>query len=149
MEDSFFDFVRYDIADNDLHEVAKFEGNENCDLLLFVRKSSFTENDRAFLDKIIIAVKRNLEDSLLCILEDGAKIHTSQISDFSKYKYIIGIGVAANDLCIHAKFHFFVPGRIGDQKFLFIPPLAEVSGDQEKKKVLWGALKEIFVVGST
>ena len=148
MNDTFIDFTRYDIPESDLSEVVSIEGNEKSDLLIFLRRSSFGEEEEAFLEKVLMATNRSLADSLTYIFNADQRIRTAQIPNFQSYQYIISIGVVPKDLCINAAFNFYRPSLIGEQNFLFVPSLIEISVDQKHKKLLWGACKDMFGIES-
>ena len=145
MSDTFLDFTRYDIAESALNEVAEIKGDEKSEVIVFVRKNDFQNEEQKLLSNIIGAVNLK-QEPLICALTSDSRIRTGQIESFSRFKYVLLFGLSLKDVSIHARIPLYNVYIIGEQKVVLSEGLDVLSGDQQKKRLLWNCMKEMFPV---
>jgi len=142
LQHSFLDFKIISITDTQ-SIINQCSGNAQKGIFICYPTSDEVMVD--FLTKILSAVKLNLKKDVF-ILE---KTPDNDFS-FSSFAKEVGIqkailfGVAPQTIGLQINPQNYKPFTLNDCLFLFADELATISANQQLKKLLWNALKEIF-----
>ena len=138
---SFFDFPIYQPAQD--HLASTESPLPTGPIGIYVNEGEYKDTEQALLAKIIGATKKSLNDIPVKILRPNDSLSLQQTWDSKKGIDII-FGVQRDQLMLQCEVHLYYPITVDHRKLLFCDSLTVLNTDGEKKKALWGCLKEHF-----
>jgi hypothetical protein len=97
-----------------------------------------------FLTKILAAIGFGPSDVAFVNNVSGAITKFEALRDTTKTNYIISFASRLDTDLPHEKFTLYNPVPVDGVPVVFSQSLAVLDGDQEQKKLLWGALQRVF-----
>ncbi|WP_299699526.1 hypothetical protein [uncultured Pontibacter sp.] len=97
-----------------------------------------------FLTKILAAIGFGPSDVAFVNNVSGAITKFEALRDTTKTNYIISFASRLDTDLPHEKFTLYNPVPVDSVPVVFSQSLAVLDGDQEQKKMLWGALQRVF-----
>lgn len=120
------------------------EGNnlKHCLLLVESNEAVLEAELKAFLEKIMGAVKRSLDDVLLVNVKEASIEQIEALLSEQNHRHLIAFGTRkVTDLNAAALYQLELVNRKG---YLRADALSAIAQNVEMKKALWGALKGMF-----
>ncbi|PVY38709.1 hypothetical protein [Pontibacter virosus] len=97
-----------------------------------------------FLIKILAAIGFGPADVAFVNNVSGATTKFETLCDTLQTSYILSFASRLDTDLPHDKFTLYNPVMVGSVPVVFSQSLAVLDGDQEQKKLLWGALQRVF-----
>ncbi len=97
-----------------------------------------------FLTKILAAIGFGPEDVAFVNNVSGAVTKFEALRETTKTNYIISFASRLDTDLPHEKFTLYNPVPVDGIPVVFSQSLAVLDGDQDQKKLLWGALQRVF-----
>jgi hypothetical protein len=97
-----------------------------------------------FLTKILAAIGFGPEDVAFVNNVSGAITKFEALRETTKTTYIISFASRLDTDLPHEKFTLYNPVPVDGVPVVFSQSLSVLDGDQEQKKLLWGALQRVF-----
>ncbi|MCP2045761.1 hypothetical protein [Pontibacter sp. HSC-36F09] len=97
-----------------------------------------------FLIKILAAIGFGPADVAFVNNVSGATTRFEALCDALQTNYILSFASRLDTELPHDKFTLYNPVQVGSVPVVFSQSLAVLDGDQEQKKLLWGALQRVF-----
>lgn len=97
-----------------------------------------------FLTKILAAIGFGPEDVAFVNNVSGAITKFEALRATTQTKYIVSFASRLDTDLPHEKFTLYNPVPVDGVPVVFSQSLAVLDGDQEQKKLLWGALQRVF-----
>lgn len=97
-----------------------------------------------FLIKILAAIGFGPTDVAFVNNVSGATTRFETLCDTLQTNYILSFASRLDTDMPHDKFTLYNPVLVGTVPVVFSQSLAVLDGDQEQKKLLWGALQRVF-----
>lgn len=123
------------------------EGNLEGDLVVFYSTEGeeiLSEANKAFLSKMLGAVKHNYENTLF--IADSSKINFNQIIQNNFAKKIMFFGSTRNDVGMNLNLKRYKIFKIQNIDCLFIDKISLIQEDQKRKSALWSLMKVMFSI---
>ncbi len=98
-----------------------------------------------FLQKILHAIGFRIEDVLFVNNISGKVVVFEELVAAYEVNYIISFASRLDTALPHDKFTLYKPVVVGEVPVVFSQSLEVLDKDQEHKKHLWGALKQVFL----
>jgi hypothetical protein len=142
----FYDFDIYQSLDTDI-PADLFLGQNQKKLLVIVSVSDFTDENKAFLSKVLGAVKYDmLTDALVLVLPKDKSFGINKLISNEKLSEILIFGQNPKDLGLSIETFLYAPFNIAGKSFLIAHPLEKIKLSTEYKKNLWSALQNLFPI---
>ena len=97
-----------------------------------------------FLIKILAAIGFGPADVAFVNNVSGATTKFETLSATHRTNYILSFASRLDTELPHEKFTLYNPVLVGNVPVVFSQSLAVLDGDQDQKKLLWGALQRVF-----
>lgn len=141
----FYDFDIYQSADSEIPSKQRSGKNEKK-LLVVVKELDFTEENKAFLSKILSAVKYKMEDDAsILVIPDGEVYAVNELLINADFEHAIIFGIKPKDLGLSIETYLYSPFKIARIQILVGHSLETIKTSTNDKKNLWTALQAIFV----
>lgn len=126
--------------------VVKGENKKGVIILATLPPAAF-ENlpELEFLQKILAAIGLQKDDVAYANNVSGAFAQFEELSTQVQVKYVISFASRINTDIPHEKFTLYNPVVVGNVPIVFSQSLEVLDKDQEQKKQLWAALKQVFL----
>jgi len=98
-----------------------------------------------FLNKILQAIGLQPTDVAYVNNVSGANTLFEDLKQALQVNYILSFASRVESNLPHEKFTLYNPVKLGGVPIVFSHALADLENDQEKKKLLWGALQKTFL----
>lgn len=121
------------------------EGDLKAELVVFYATGDSAQlepNERAFLIKMLGAVKHNLDNTLL--ISDKSNISFNQIAQAGFAKKIMFFGSTRKSVGLNLNLKRYKIFNIQNIDCLFIDTLPKVEEDVKRKSALWTLMKTMF-----
>ena len=142
MQHPFFDFKIITVSDPK-NIIDQCSGNAQKGI--FICYPTTDESMANFLTKILSAVKLNLKaDVLILTKTPDNDFSFSPLAKELGIQKAIFFGQSPQTVGLQINCPKYQPFQLNDCLFLFADDLASISANQQLKKLLWNALKEIF-----
>lgn len=140
----FPDMVLYKL-DETVAKTVEFTGNNERDTLI---ASNITDTESlSFLTKILSAVKFDLQNDVALVnLTKQEGISYKDLKNCLKFDKLICFGIDMKDLGIHIKAPLYKKTDWNQIQILLAEDLQSIAESQQKKGLLWNALKEFFAI---
>ena len=117
----------------------------NADKGIFI---SYPTNDEPMIDflaKILSAVKLDLHSDVLILRKTpNNDFSFSSFSQEINIQKVILFGIHPQAIGLQINYQKYHPIKLNDCLFVFADELTAISANQQLKKLLWNALKEVF-----
>lgn len=113
-------------------------------LVLIDEPVGIAPSDAIFLQKVMEAVKVDMNDVEILNVANGNYIDFRPVLQGKKVNKIISFGVPFIKINLEILTNRYEPKVAGGVKFLFSESLGIVQADRQNKQALWNALKVIF-----
>jgi len=97
-----------------------------------------------FLNKILAAIGLQPTDVAYVNNVSGKIAVFEELQQTLQVNYILSFASRVDSNLPHEKFTLYNPVTLGNVPIVFSHALADLEHDQEKKKLLWGALQKVF-----
>ncbi|NDK54452.1 hypothetical protein [Pontibacter fetidus] len=97
-----------------------------------------------FLNKILAAIGLQPTDVAYVNNVSGKIAVFEELQQTLQVNYILSFASRVDSNLPHEKFTLYNPVKLGNVPIVFSHALADLEHDQEKKKLLWGALQKVF-----
>lgn len=118
-----------------------YEGGNRKGVLLIINNISTEE--RAFLEKVLSAVKLTMDDCALLLLSQNSSEQHQPIMQNFDCKTIIKLG--GENISFLQKLTNYKINFVDDKKVLQTDELSSIMKDVSKKKLLWECLQQLFL----
>lgn len=98
-----------------------------------------------FLQKILAAIGLKADDVAYLNNVSGAIAKFEDLKQEMQVNYIISFASRLDTDLPHEKFTLYNPVKVGDVPVVFSLALEKLENDVEQKKLLWGALQQMFL----
>lgn len=98
-----------------------------------------------FLQKILFAIGLKTDDVAYLNNVSGAIAKYEDLKQEMQVNYIISFASRLDTDLTHEKFTLYNPVKVGDVPVVFSLALEKLEHDVEQKKLLWGALQQMFL----
>jgi len=141
LNDSFFDFKRYNIPTLENPEITKHKLDKIC---VVISKEDFS-NHQELLSKILYAIKFDLAKNvrLIQLSENGHIKLNSEIC--GETKEILCFGISPSRISMNASFKANVFYATEKFEIMLAHSLSKLTEDVAKKKALWNALQSKYL----
>jgi hypothetical protein len=112
-------------------------------IILVDWKNGEVSAEKELLLKILGSVKRTETDVLIAHTHDSSSEQMEALLAEQNHKHVLDFGTSKIPNLQPADFYKITAN--GPKKLLKAHPLSEIATDTEKKKMLWNALKEMFL----
>ncbi len=139
--------VIYDYALSEIKlEDNVIEGDIEAKMVVFynTEESELPEGQKAFLMKMLGAVKHNLQNTLL--ISDKANISFKQIVKAGFANKIMLFGSSRKMISLNLLLKRYKIFKIHNIDILFIDKLETIQEDQKRKGALWSLMKNLFKI---
>jgi hypothetical protein len=103
---------------------------------------TLSETERAFLTKILLSVKQNIENAEIVEMTHRPD---ARLAHFSEAKEIISFGVVMNKLGSDLLLFPYQSQQHQSVRYLFVDDLQAIQSNQkDEKRLLWAALKNMY-----
>ena len=116
---------------------------KNCIVCVESESEILEEGSRVFLENILKAVKRTMEDILLVNVREASNEQIEALLAEQNHRQLIGFGTSRLDKLKGLDLYSVTVSN--HKTYLKAEALTSISSDQDKKKALWKALQEIFL----
>lgn len=143
MQHPFLDFKIIAVTDTK-NIIDQCSGNAQKGIFICYPTSDETMID--FLAKILSAVKLDVKKDVLVL--EKTPDNDFSFSGFGKELSIqkaILFGISPQTIGLQINYQKYQPFNLNNYQFLFVDELTTISANQQLKKLLWNALKAIFV----
>jgi len=141
----FYDFEIYQSPSSDIPTEILTGGNQKK-LLVVVEVDDFTDENKAFLAKILGAVKYDMSnDASLLVLQNGQPLAVNSLLHTDKYTNALIFGIKPKDIGLSIETFLYAPFSISGKKLLIGHSLEKIKSSTDLKKNLWTALQAIFI----
>lgn len=127
------------VSQNDI----KLEGAHKNQLLIVARSIDLTPENRKTLGQILNAIKYNLEDSCLLILEENESISINSIAKQYDIKKIISFGISPKDLGFQIAAGAYRMIEMEKLRLVFSHKIGDLNTDKQKKIKLWNTIQTL------
>ena len=109
---------------------------------LIIVTNSLTESERDLLSKILISVKKHIENAEIIEL---SKIPNTRLSNFPSAKEIISFGIGMSKLGNDLLLYPYQCQQNQNVKYLLVDDLHAIQSNlKDEKRLLWAALKNMY-----
>lgn len=116
-----------------------------CLTVVLMKTTESSEKDQALLIKMLGAVKRSMEETMIITIADEDLGHgISGVFDSSQIKQILVFGISPIDIGLNISVRLYHLLNIGDKRIIFSHGLPTITQKPEYKKPLWEALQQAF-----
>ena len=122
-------------------------GGYSQHILILVDSSKDTiigKDDLHFLEKVLDAIKRSLENVLIVNVHGVGSLDLERLFREREPRKVLAFGVFAGD-CGHEDCVLYEVAHIDKTTWLFADDLHGINNDVSRKKAFWKALKEMFL----
>ncbi len=138
LNENFLDFQYYAISEVSLPEI---NGNLNSEIVVIVDENDFDETLKAFLTKILGAIKIDFNEVHLILSTAEKQIPLASLVKKLRSKKVISFGKTTSDLQLNIEEKLNGIAKFEDYSFILASPLREISTSQTLKKELWASLQ--------
>ncbi|WP_439882909.1 hypothetical protein ACSX1A_07015 [Pontibacter sp. MBLB2868] len=122
------------------------KNNRGVVVLVTVSEAEFQKlPELAFLQKILSAIGLKSDDVAYLNNVSGAIAKFEDLKQEMQVNYIISFASRLDTDLPHEKFTLYTPVKVGDVPVVFSLALAKLENDVDQKKLLWGALQQMFL----
>ncbi len=141
MSKSYFSIPIY--ADK-TNKIERLHQSDKVNVFVFLKKIDFNSENKNLLQKILSAVKINLEnDTQVLLLEDNQDAFVIDELDLSFDNYFFAFGLNAKRIGLQSKTVPYKLMAFDKLNVLYSHTLTDLQSNIAYKKQLWGVLKEI------
>lgn len=142
MKHPFLDFKIISVSDTK-NIISQCSGNTQKGI--FISYSTSDETMVDFLAKILSAVELDLQSDVLILRKTpNNDFSFSSFSQEINIQKVVLFGIPPQSIGLQINYQKYQPINRNNCLFLFADELATISANQQLKKLLWNALKEIF-----
>ncbi|MFD2515761.1 hypothetical protein ACFSRY_17955 [Pontibacter locisalis] len=122
------------------------KNNKGVVILVTVQEEEFQKLPQlGFLQKILSAIGLKSDDVAYLNNVFGAIAKFEDLKREMEVNYIISFASRLDTDLPHEKFTLYNPVKVGDVPVVFSLALEKIENDVEQKKLLWGALQQVFL----
>lgn len=141
----FYDFEIYDSPSTEIPDNSLIGGNAKK-LLVVVKRSDFSEENKAFLSKVLSAVKFDINsDCRVLILPEKGDYGIGNLLNTEQCTSILLFGINPKHIGLSIETFLYAPFKIASFSFLLGQSLEKIKNSTENKKSLWSALQKLFL----
>ncbi|MGB0885925.1 MAG: hypothetical protein ACPGR5_05830 [Chitinophagales bacterium] len=121
------------------------EGNLDACLVVFINslnEAFLNENDKAFLMKMLGAVKHDISNTL--IINDKSEIKFKQLTAAGKATKMICFGSTRNTIGLNLQLKRYKNYSLQGIECLFVDAIENLKDDKKRKGALWTLMKQMF-----
>jgi DNA polymerase III psi subunit len=126
------------------NKIERLHQSDKVNVFVFLKKIDFNSENKNLLQKILSAVKINLEnDTQVLLLEDNQDAFVIDELDLSFDNYFFAFGLNAKRIGLQSKTVPYKLMAFDKLNVLYSHTLTDLQSNIAYKKQLWGVLKEI------
>lgn len=129
----------------------EYFGNNQKGILIVLRVKEWNQELRAFLGKILYAVKLDFDEDIHCLnITNHPSISFSQLNQKNTYQYVICFGLKPKETGLTVEGHLYQPFQLSGIQWLFANNLEDIYEERQQGKkqmagALWKALQNMFL----
>ena len=146
MNHYFYDFELYISPELPIPS-GNLSGENKKNLLIVVEEGDFTEENKAFLAKVLSAVNYDLaQDTSILVCHKDKAISVSSLMRDDTYQNCLIFGIEPKKIGFAMETILYQALTISDKNYLLGHNLEKIKTSSQFKKPLWTALQSIFKV---
>ena len=119
------------------------EGTSRNELLIVAKAIDLTPENRKTLSDMLNAIKYNLEDSTMILLDEGESVSINSYLHQHDIKKVISFGLSAKDIGLQIAAGAYRLIEMEELNLVFSHTLRDLNADKQKKIALWRTIQTL------
>lgn len=134
---------RIESENNGSKTIIKSEGTSKNQLLIVAKVTDLIPENRKTLSDILNAIKYNLEDSTMLLLDEGQSVSINTYIHQHKIQKVICFGLSAKEIGLQIAARAYHLIEMEGLNLVFSHSINDLNADKQKKIALWKTIQGI------
>lgn len=132
---------RIESENNGSNSTIKVTGTSKNELLIVAKTADLTPENRKTLSDILNAIKYNLEDSTMLLLDEGQSVSINTSIHKHDIKKVISFGLSPKDIGLQIAAAAYRLIEMEQLNLVFSHSVGDLNADKQKKIALWKTIQ--------